>query len=91
MLETLDPMLSHALDLNDKPEQNAQQSESGRNVETLFDEVTEPEERPLSKRERKEEERRAKEARKQAAREAREKEKKGPSFIDMLFSDNNNA
>jgi cell division protein FtsA len=98
VLETLDPMLSHALDLNDKPEQNAQQSESGRNVETLFDEVTEPEERPLSKRERKEEERRAreeerraKEARKQAAREAREKEKKGPSFIDMLFSDNNNA
>lgn len=56
------------------------------------------ERRKEEERRAKEEERRAKEERKRlekerkAAEEAKKKqEKKGPSFIDMLFSDNNNA
>ena len=102
VLETLDPMLSHAIDLSEEAKP-AQQAAAQRIQETLFEEEPEPEpeERPLSSRElrerRKEEERRAKEERKRAEKERkaaekeREKEKKGPSFIDMLFSDNNNA
>jgi cell division protein FtsA len=104
VLETLDPMLSHAIDLSEEAKP-AQQAAAQRIQETLFEEETElepePEERPLSNRElrerRREEERRAKEERKRAEKERkaaekeREKEKKGPSFIDMLFSDNNNA
>ena len=102
VLETLDPMLSHAIDQSAEA-QPARQAEAQRIQETLFEQepATEPEEKPLSNRElrerRKEEERRAKEERKRAEKERkaaekeREKEKKGPSFIDMLFSDNNNA
>ena len=84
VLETLDPMLSHALDLGDTPGAATRPTEAQPVPETLFDEVTEPEEKPLSKRERRKEEKR------QAAAKKKE-EKKGPSFIDMLFSDNNNA
>ena len=98
VLETLDPMLSHAIDLSEEAKP-AQQAAAQRIQETLFEEEPEPEpeEKPLSNRElrerRKEEERRAKEERKRAEKERkeREKEKKGPSFIDILFSDNNNA
>jgi len=103
VLETLDPMLSHAIDLSEEAKP-AQQAAAQRIQETLFEEEPEPEQKPLSNRElrelRKEEERRAKEERKraekerkaaQAAQKEKEKEKKGPSFIDILFSDNNNA
>ena len=101
VLETLEPMLSHAIDLGEeaKPSQHAS-TESIQ--ETLFEAEPESEERPLSNRElrerRKEEERKAKEERKRlekerkaAEEERKKKEKKGPSFIDMLFSDDNNA
>ena len=110
VLETLDPMLSHAIDMSEEAKP-AQQAAAQSIQETLFE--TEPEseseERPLSNRElrerRKEEERKAKEEerkakeerkrlekeRKAAEEERKKKEKKGPSFIDMLFSDDNNA
>lgn len=88
VLETLDPKLSHALDLEDTAEHIAQQPEAQRNVETLFDEVIETKEKPVSKREL----RRAEKER-QAARRKEEKkeEKKGQSIFDILFTDNNNA
>ena len=99
VLETLDPMLSHAIDMSEEAKP-AQQAAAQSIQETLFETETEPEtvERPLTKRERKEEERKAKEERKRlekerkaAEEERKKKEKKGPSFIDMLFSDDNNA
>ena len=101
VLETLDPMLSHAIDHSEEA-QSSQQAGTESIQETLFETEPEPEERPLTNRElrerRKEEERKAKEERKRlekerkaAEEERKKKEKKGPSFIDMLFSDDNNA
>jgi len=95
VLETLDPMLSHALLPKDHQTPVAQ-SVSTPSETTLFTEEEEPEvEEKLSARElrerRKEEERKRKQAERERKQIEKEKEKKGPSFIDMLFSDNNNA
>ena len=92
VLESLDPKLSHAIDPKDVPAAaTAAQAPAG---ESLFVEE-EPEEVKPSAREERERRRQEEKRRKQEEKErkAREKanEKKGPSFIDMLFSDNNNA
>jgi len=91
--ETLDPFLSHAID--QKPEPVAPQASVQPAEGTLFGGMEEPEEdlpEPLSARE---ERKREKEARKKIKEEKKKKEKektpKGPTFFDMLFSDNDNA
>ena len=99
VLETLKPMLSHALDPKDAPvaAAAAQAPVSG----SLFEEEEEEEEPDARTSAREERERRRQAEKERKAREKelkrqekekKEKEgKKGPSFIDMLFSDNNNA
>ena len=98
VLETLDPMLSHAVEFKkEAPVQNARPVEN-----ELFEEEPEEEERTSAREERerrKEEERKAKEYRKQQeaqrkqeekerkAREKAEKKKTQPSIFDMLFSE----
>lgn len=92
--ETLDPLLSHAIAHKQEPvaQAAAKAAES-----TLFEEEPEiePEEQRLSEREiRRREKEREKEARKKEKEEKKkEKDKapKGPTFFDMLFSDNDNA
>jgi len=91
--ETLDPMLSHAIE--HKQETIAQGAVKTPEV-TLFED--EPEEEPqerLSDRElRRLEKEREKEARrreKEEKKKEKEKAPKGPTFFDMLFSDNDNA
>ena len=107
VLETLDPLLSHAVEFKKETAQPAAKPADN----SLFEEEDEPEEddRPSARQERerrREEERKAKELRKQqeaqrkkeeAERKAREKAEKAktrknePSFFDLLFSDNDNA
>ena len=99
VLETLDPMLSHALEY--RGESAAQPA--ARPVEnSLFGEGEGgevPSDYRSERERRKEEERRAKELRKRQEAERKEREKAekkkngGPSFFDLLFSDsdNNNA
>ena len=91
--ETLEPMLSHAIE--HKQETVAQGAAKTPEV-TLFED--EPEEEPqerLSERElRRLEKEREKEARrreKEEKKKEKEKAPKGPTFFDMLFSDNDNA
>ena len=102
VLETLDPMLSHAVEYKKEALQPAAKAADN----SLFDEEEPEADERISAREererRKEEERKAKELRKQEEarrkqeekeRKAREKaeKKKQPTFFDMLFSDNDNA
>lgn len=93
--ETLDPLLSHAIE--QKQEATAAQAAAKAADTTLFEEEPEfePEEQRISEREiRRREKEREKEARRREKEEKkREKEKapKGPTFFDMLFSDNDNA
>ena len=91
--ETLEPMLSHAIE--HKQETVAQGAAKTPEV-TLFED--EPEEDPqerMSERElRRLEKEREKEARrreKEEKKKEKEKAPKGPTFFDMLFSDNDNA
>ncbi len=93
--ETLDPLLSHAIE--QKQEAATAQAAAKAADTTLFEEEPEfePEEQRISEREiRRREKEREKEARRREKEEKkREKEKapKGPTFFDMLFSDNDNA
>ena len=103
VLETIEPMLSHAVEYKKDTMPAAAKVEEN----SLFEEEEEPviDERASAREERerrREEERKAKELRKQEEarrkqeekeRKAREKaeKKKQPTFFDMLFSDNDNA
>ena len=82
--ETLDPMLSHAVEYKEvtMPQAPAQAQE-----ETLFgqEEVEEAGERASAREERRKEKAERKKEKK------KEKAAKGPNFFDMLFSDNDNA
>ena len=101
VLETLDPMLSHAIERKQSPvTQSAGQQEDN----TFFGQEVEEEEETVAetarerRERRKEEERRAKEQRKKEEAERKEREKaekekqpKQPSIFDMLFSNNDKA
>ena len=93
--ETLDPLLSHAIE--QKQEAAAAQAAAKAADTTLFEEEPEfePEEQRISEREiRRREKEREKEARrreKEEKKKEKEKAPKGPTFFDMLFSDNDNA
>jgi len=92
VLETLDPMLSHALDPKDAPAKPTVDTPVA-GIGTLFAEEEEEKEPEPSKPSARELRKQAKLDRKREKEKEKEKkeEKKGPSFIDMLFSDNNNA
>ena len=94
VLETLDPMLSHAVEY--KKETPAPVSQAVKN--TLFDDelTEEAEEETYNPREerarRKEEEKRRKqEEKKRKQQEKKHKEQEGPSFFDSFFSKNDQA
>ena len=93
--ETRDPLLSHAIE--QKQEAAAAQTAAKAADTTLFEEEPEfePEEQRISEPEiRRREKEREKEARrreKEEKKKVKEKAPKGPTFFDMLFSDNDNA
>lgn len=92
--ETLEPLLSHAVEQKQEPVLASVSEKPAEN--TLFgEEENEEEPQYISAREeRRREKEREKEARRREKEEKkREKEKapKGPTFFDMLFSDNDNA
>lgn len=87
VLETLDPMLSHAVEYKKEASpQPAAKTAAG----SLFEEESEEDDRLSSREERI---RKKKEEKERRAREkaAKKEEPKGPSFFDMFFSKDDNA